>query len=267
MPGLMAIREEFGAAQPLKGARIAGSLHMTIQTAVLIETLVALGAEVRWASCNIFSTQDHAASAIAARRHPGLRAQGRDARRILGFRRPHLRMAERRDRQHDPRRRRRRDAARPARRARRDRSLAHRRSEERGGGRALRGDQAAPRAEPRLVLQGEGEHPRRLGGDDDRRDAPLRPAEEGRAALPGDQRQRQRHEVEVRQQIRLPREPGRRHPPRHRRDDGRQGRRRLRLWRRRQGLGAVAEAAPARASSSPRSTRSARCRRRWTASR
>ena len=66
MPGLMACREEFGAAKPLKGARITGSLHMTIQTAVLIETLVALGAEVRWASCNIFSTQDHAAAAIAA---------------------------------------------------------------------------------------------------------------------------------------------------------------------------------------------------------
>ncbi|HQW19107.1 MAG TPA: adenosylhomocysteinase [Rhodocyclaceae bacterium] len=66
MPGLMAIREEFAAKQPLKGARITGSLHMTIQTAVLIETLTALGAEVRWASCNIFSTQDHAAAAIAA---------------------------------------------------------------------------------------------------------------------------------------------------------------------------------------------------------
>src|SRR6202008_1350967 len=67
MPGLMAIREEFAPQQPLRGARIAGSLHMTIQTAVLIETLQALGAEVRWASCNIFSTQDHAAAAIAAR--------------------------------------------------------------------------------------------------------------------------------------------------------------------------------------------------------
>lgn len=66
MPGLMAIREEFGASQPLKGARIAGCLHMTIQTAVLIETLVALGAEVKWSSCNIFSTQDQAAAAIAA---------------------------------------------------------------------------------------------------------------------------------------------------------------------------------------------------------
>ncbi|KPL67366.1 S-adenosyl-L-homocysteine hydrolase [Erythrobacter sp. SG61-1L] len=66
MPGLMALREEYGASQPLKGARITGSLHMTIQTAVLIETLVALGADVRWATCNIFSTQDHAAAAIAA---------------------------------------------------------------------------------------------------------------------------------------------------------------------------------------------------------
>lgn len=66
MPGLMALREEFGATKPLTGARIAGCLHMTIQTAVLIETLVALGAEVRWSSCNIFSTQDHAAAAIAA---------------------------------------------------------------------------------------------------------------------------------------------------------------------------------------------------------
>ena len=66
MPGLMAIREEYAASRPLAGARIAGSLHMTIQTAVLIETLETLGAEIRWASCNIFSTQDHAAAAIAA---------------------------------------------------------------------------------------------------------------------------------------------------------------------------------------------------------
>src|SRR5471030_2061129 len=66
MPGLMATRAEYGKAQPLKGARIAGSLHMTIQTAVLIETLKALGADIRWVSCNIYSTQDHAAAAIAA---------------------------------------------------------------------------------------------------------------------------------------------------------------------------------------------------------
>ncbi len=76
MPGLMATREEFAAAQPLKGARIAGSLHMTIQTAVLIETLKALGAEVRWASCNIFSTQDHAAAAIAASGTPVFAIKG-----------------------------------------------------------------------------------------------------------------------------------------------------------------------------------------------
>src|ERR1700756_1279906 len=66
MPGLMATREEFAQSQPLKGARVAGSLHMTIQTAVLIETMKALGADVRWASCNIYSTQDHAAAAVAA---------------------------------------------------------------------------------------------------------------------------------------------------------------------------------------------------------
>src|SRR5580658_7344628 len=76
MPGLMALRDEFGAAKPLKGARIAGSLHMTIQTGVLIETLQALGAEVRWASCNIFSTQDHAAAAIAVKNTPVFAKKG-----------------------------------------------------------------------------------------------------------------------------------------------------------------------------------------------
>jgi len=76
MPGLMALREEYGASKPLKGARITGSLHMTIQTAVLIETLTALGADVRWASCNIFSTQDHAAAAIAASGVPVFAVKG-----------------------------------------------------------------------------------------------------------------------------------------------------------------------------------------------
>ena len=92
MPGLMAMRTEHAAEQPLAGARITGSLHMTIQTAVLIETLVALGAEVRWASCNIFSTQDHAAAAVAVGPHgtadeprgrPGLRLEGREPRGVL----------------------------------------------------------------------------------------------------------------------------------------------------------------------------------------
>src|SRR5687768_11702731 len=76
MPGLMAIRAEYAKSQPLKGARITGSLHMTIQTAVLIETLQALGAQVRWASCNIFSTQDHAAAAIAASGTPVFAVKG-----------------------------------------------------------------------------------------------------------------------------------------------------------------------------------------------
>ena len=76
MPGLMAVREEYGKDLPLKGARIAGCLHMTIQTAVLIESLQALGADVRWSSCNIFSTQDHAAAAIAARGTPVFAVKG-----------------------------------------------------------------------------------------------------------------------------------------------------------------------------------------------
>jgi len=85
MPGLMAIRDEFAASQPLKGARIAGSLHMTIQTAVLIETLKALGADVRWASCNIFSTQDHAAAAIAASGIPVFAFKGESLKEYWDF--------------------------------------------------------------------------------------------------------------------------------------------------------------------------------------
>src|SRR5881409_3531953 len=76
MPGLMAVRAEFAKDQPLKGARVAGSLHMTIQTAVLIETLQTLGADVRWASCNIYSTQDHAAAAIAEKGTPVFAKKG-----------------------------------------------------------------------------------------------------------------------------------------------------------------------------------------------
>src|SRR5947208_12909996 len=85
MPGLMATREEYGPRQPLKGARISGSLHMTIQTAVLIETLIHLGAEVRWASCNIFSTQDHAAAAIAARGIPVFAYKGESLKEYWEF--------------------------------------------------------------------------------------------------------------------------------------------------------------------------------------
>ena len=142
MPGLMALRAEFGERKPLKGARIAGSLHMTIQTAVLIETLVALGAEVRWASCNIYSTQDHAAAAIAAAGVPVFAVKGETLEdywtytdRIFDF-----------DgrRQHDPRRRRRRDDVHPDRRAGRGgRDRPHRQPRQRGGGVLLRPDQEA----------------------------------------------------------------------------------------------------------------------------
>ena len=78
MPGLMAVRERYAQTKPLAGVRITGSLHMTVQTAVLIETLVKLGASVRWASCNIFSTQDHAAAAMARIGDPRFRVEGRD---------------------------------------------------------------------------------------------------------------------------------------------------------------------------------------------
>ena len=84
MPGLMALREEYSKEKPLKGARIIGCLHMTIQTAVLIETLVALGAEVRWSSCNIFSTQDHAAAAIAKAGIPVYAWKGEQKKNICG---------------------------------------------------------------------------------------------------------------------------------------------------------------------------------------
>ena len=113
MPGLMAIRNKYAAEKPLAGVRVTGSLHMTIQTAVLIETLVSLGAEVRWASCNIFSTQDHAAAAIAASGRSGLCLEGRDAGGLLGV---HLSRAHAQGRQGTAARggrRRRRDAADP----------------------------------------------------------------------------------------------------------------------------------------------------------
>ncbi len=146
MPGLMAVREEYGKSQPLKGARIAGCLHMTIQTAVLIETLKALGADVRWSSCNIFSTQDHAAAAIAATGTPVFAFKGETPGRVLGLRRPHPGMAGRRDRQSDPRRWRRRDPDRHSRRPRRDRPLRARQSGQRGGASAVRHHQAAARS-------------------------------------------------------------------------------------------------------------------------
>ena len=109
MPGLMALRKKYGKSKPLAGARIAGCLHMTIQTAVLIETLDELGAQVTWSSCNIFSTQDHAAAAIAKAGRPGLRLEGRDQRGVRLVHRADAVLPRRPAAEHDSRRRRRPD--------------------------------------------------------------------------------------------------------------------------------------------------------------
>jgi hypothetical protein len=237
---------------------------MTIQTAVLIETLVALGAEVRWASCNIFSTQDHAAAAIAAAGIPVFATKGETleeywdyADRILDWgngETANMILDDGGDAtmlvllglraEPDP-------TCSTTRRARK-RNISSPRSKS-----------ASPRS--RALFQGEANI---KGVSEETTTGVMRlyQLQEGRAAVPGDQRQRQRHQVEVRQQIWLPGIAGRCHPPRHRRDDGRQGRRRLRLWRCRQGLRPVAGGAGARVWS-PKSIRSARCRPPWTASR
>ena len=145
MPGLMATREEYGPEQPLRGARIAGSLHMTIQTAVLIETLKALGADVRWASCNIYSTQDHAAAAIAAGGTPVFAVKGESLEDYWAYTHRIFEWARWRLAQHDPRRRRRRHPAPPSRHAGGDQSFRHRQPDQRGGGGPLRHHQGAPR--------------------------------------------------------------------------------------------------------------------------
>ena len=241
MPGLMAIREEFAKSQPLKGARITGSLHMTIQTAVLIETLQALGAQVRWASCNVFSTQDHAAAAIAARGTAVFAYKGESLDEYWDYTHRIFEWPRRRLLEHDPRRRRRRDAAAAPRHARRDAMpsvLAKPGSEEETSLFNSIKRQAQDRSE--VVFDAPEADQGRERGDHDRREAPLPDGEGRQARVPGDQRQRLGHQEQVRQPVRLPRVAGRRHQARHRRDDRRQGRGRLRLRRRRQGLGAGA---------------------------
>ena len=255
MPGLMAMRSEYAAEQPLRGARITGSLHMTIQTAVLIETLVALGAQVRWASCNIFSTQDHAAAAVAV----GPDGTADDPRGIPVFAwkgetleeywwcteqalvwpdgGPNMILDDGGDAT----------------------LLVHKGAEfERAG--AVPDPAGADSEEFRIVLELlqrslaedpqrwtriAGGHQGRHRGDDDRRSPPLPARRDRRSALPGHQRQRLGDEVEVRQPLRLPALADRRHQPRDRRHDRRQGRGRVRLRRRRQGLRRVARAARA----------------------
>ena len=252
MPGLMALRHRHGKDKPLKGAKIMGSLHMTVQTAVLIETLVDLGADVRWCSCNIFSTQDHAAAAVAvgpngtAEKPAGVAVfawkgetleeywwctdqaltwddgsgpdmivdDGGDATLLI-----HKWPRVRKGRQDPPVQRRQR-----ARRMGRDLTDAARH----------RHQIARPLGELRQADR------RRQRRDNHRRPSPLRDGAEGRAALPGHQCQRLGHQVEVRQHLRLPSLADRRHQPRFGRHDGRQDRRGLRLRRGRQRLRAVA---------------------------
>ena len=245
MPGLMAIREEYAARQPLKGARITGSLHMTIQTAVLIETLKALGAEVRWASCNIFSTQDHAAAAIAAGGTPVFAYKGESLDGVLGVHPPDLRV---------------RPTAGPNMilddggdatlllhlgHARREGPLRPRQPDQRGGDASSSppSRSSSPR-EPGWYSTHRAGHQGRHRGDHHRRPPPLPDAQGRRADVPRHQRQRLGHQVQVRQPLRLPRVAGGRHQARHRRDDRRQDRRRRRLRRRGQGLGPGAARPP-----------------------
>ncbi len=193
MPGLMATREEYGPSKPLKGARIVGSLHMTIQTAVLIETLTALGADVRWVSCNIYSTQDHAAAAIAAAGVPVFAFKGETLKEYWDFTRralewgdggtPNLILDDGGDAT----------------------MLVHL------GLRAEQGDTAfldkpgseeeevlfalikrTAHREARLVRRARQEHQGRVGRDDHRRQPPVSACRAGQAAVPGDQRQRTR---------------------------------------------------------------------------
>ena len=258
MPGLMKTREEFAATQPLKGARISGSLHMTVQTAVLIETLTALGADVRWCSCNIFSTQDHAAAAVVvgpegtpeapagvpvyAWKGETLEEYWWCTEQMLawgGGRRsgPNMILDDGGDAT----------------------LLVHKGVEFEAAG-AVPDPESAESDEFKIILAHapaqppggraaldahRGRHQGRDRGDDDRRPPPLPVRRDRPAALPGHQRQRLRHEVEVRQPLRLPALAHRRHQPRDRRHARRQGRRRLRLRRRRQGLRRLAARARA----------------------
>ncbi len=225
MPGLMATREEYGPKQPLKGARIAGSLHMTIQTGVLIETLKALGADVRWVSCNIYSTQDHAAAAIAAAGTPVFAIKGETLVEYWDYTAklfdwhgggyPNMILDDGGDAT----------------------LFIHL------GVRAEKGDTAflekAGSEEEEilfaLIKRCLKEKPKgwfgaiaeSIKGVSEETTTGVHRLYEmqkaGTSVVACDQRQRQRDEVEVRQSLRLPRVAGRRHPPRHRRHDVGQG--------------------------------------------
>ncbi len=204
MPGLMAIRKEYGPKKPLKGARIAGSLHMTIQTGVLIETLKALGADVRWASCNIYSTQDHAAAAIAKAGTPVFAIKGESLEEYWDYTHKIFEWG---------------DGGEPnmilddggdatllvhlGARAEKDPSLIAK-PDQRGGRSPLQGDRQDQQGQARLVRQARRRRSGRHRGDDHGRAPPLPDGEGRQAPVAGHQRQRLGHQVEVRQPLRLP---------------------------------------------------------------
>ena len=206
MPGLMATREEYGPKQPLKGARIAGSLHMTIQTAVLIETLAALGADIRWVSCNIYSTQDHAAAAIAAAGIPVFAVKGESLTEYWDYTAklfdwhgggtPNMILDDGGDATmlvHHGLRAEKGDVEVPG-----QAGIGRR-------GSLLRADQEAPEGKAEgLLRRDRQEHQGRLGRDHHGRAPALQHGEGRQAAVPGDQRQRQRDQVEIRQSLWLP---------------------------------------------------------------
>ena len=221
MPGLMALRKKYADQKPLKGARITGSLHMTIQTAVLIETLVALGADVRWASCNIFSTQDHAAAAIAADGVPVFAWKGETleeywwctdmALRFPDGKGPHMIVDDGGDASL---------LVHMGYRAENDAETINRK----GGNHE---EQVILDTLNRILAEDNTRwhHDRRnercLRRNDYRRTPPVPNDGKRRTAGSGHQRQRLRYEIEIRQPVRLPRITGRRHQARYRRDDRR----------------------------------------------
>ena len=237
MPGLMALRQKYADQKPLKGARITGSLHMTIQTAVLIETLVALGADVRWASCNIFSTQDHAAAAIAADGVPVFAWKGETleeywwctdmALRFPEGKGPHMIVDDGGDASL---------LIHMGYRAENDAETINRK----GGNhekqvildtlnRILQEDNSRWHrtvAEMKGVSEETTTGVHRL----------YQLSEQGKLLFPGHQRERLRDQVQVRQLVRLPRVPRRRHQACHRHHDRGQGCGHCRVWRRGQGL-------------------------------
>ena len=240
MPGLMATREEYGP-----GAAAARRPHRRLAAHDHPDRGADRDADAPRRRCalgflqHLFDAGPRRRGDRASRR-AGVRGQGREPGRLLGLHPPHLRMVGRRLPEHDPRRRRRRHAAFAPRPAGGEQCGGAQSSRQRGRGSAVRRHQEADQGSARLVHQARQGSARRHRGNHHRRAPALSDGQGRPPAVPGDQRQRQRHQIEIRQPVRLPRVAGRRHPPRHRRDDGRQGGDGRRLRRCRQRLGRLA---------------------------